>query len=182
MRGFGARCSHWAPLGLAFAVANNSVINASEAILRFRRQQDSREQQELGTDIFCWLPAIHQAVCFTCPDAYTMASYLHCFSKRKTKRWFKWSFLSAQESHGILHTDFWTSSSLCRLFYDSGYLTLAALSMENFPPSLPSYSKYHIFPCKLTLGTLIKISNRMFLMFISRNGVWKKLMLSPKAL
>lgn len=77
---------------------------------------------------------------------------------------------------------FWTSSSLCRLFYDSGYLTLAALSMENFPPSLPSYSKYHIFPCKLTLGTLIKISNRMFLMFISRNGVWKKLMLSPKAL
>lgn len=90
--------------------------------------------------------------------------------------------LSAQESHGISHTDFWTSSSLCRLFYDSGYLTLAALSMENFPPSLPSYSKYHIFPCKLTLGTLIKIPNRMFLMFISRNGVWKKLMLSPKAL
>lgn len=57
-------------LGWGFMMANNSVMNASEAILRFSRQQCSHEQEELGTDIFCSLPAIHQAVCFTCPGLH----------------------------------------------------------------------------------------------------------------
>lgn len=86
MRGFGGRRRHGTLLGLGFIMANNSVINAGEAIPRFRRLQYSREQEELGTDIFCSLPAIHQAVCFTSPHADTRAPYLHCFSEGKTKR------------------------------------------------------------------------------------------------
>jgi len=70
-RGFAGRLSLLTLLGLGLLTANDSVINAGRAMLRFSRQQYSCEHEELGTDIFCSSPAIHQAVCFACPDAYS---------------------------------------------------------------------------------------------------------------
>lgn len=79
-RGFGGRLRLFTFLGLSLLTANDSVINVSGAMLRFSRQQYSCEHEELGTDIFCSSPAIHQAVCFACPDAHTK---LHRFLEKE---------------------------------------------------------------------------------------------------